>query len=58
MKKYKIVKVKCGSLEREELGILEIPKSPDTIDELGAARKIAETRYGTPNHFVGVERLS
>lgn len=50
MRKYTLIVVKCGSLERIATHQIEA----ESIEE---ARKIGTTKYGKPNHFVGAQSM-
>ena len=60
MKKFKLVLVKCVTLEREFLGYYEIPikkKAPEDLDDVEIARAAGEARFGRNGYFVGAERV-
>jgi hypothetical protein len=49
MRKYNVYLIECGTLKKEYIVTLN---GPESLDE---ARRYGETKYGKPNHFIGIE---
>jgi hypothetical protein len=66
-KTFNVFRLECGTLKKEFVGSIskeslkkaqrEDPIKYSSHDDLTDARRLGETRYAKPNHFIGVEAV-